>query len=516
MTSRQLLSSKQLLLAVFLLIFSAPVHAAEQQFLSPAEPQFLSPAEPVGAWQIAKIKTDDATNGRFCSMKNAYSDGSFLVFARDAGNTNSIAFEFPAHNLTVGGTFPIILTVDRFYRETQALAATPRVLVVQVGADDALYNLLAQKDALRMSVAGKEYVFGLKGTAKAFRALDDCAGVVRAGNFAGLPPVFSNVAEGFDPPIGSAPVMRQDIKSFVHVRRPNNQNQTASNASFVTTPANPADMTSKDAEIERLRAENKALQLEKDAADERLRAEAMHKVEIEKALEEQNRREQLQFEEKSRQMETQLREKEAVLEAERRRQQEALQIAEEAARRMEGEKKRFAQETRRLAEAERLAQQRRRAEEDIRRAAAAMPVKGAPPKSLRTTIAEAGIVAGNAIRVDGNALVWQRDDLFGTAEDFPSAPNEALIAAAERYMSDASMQCEGDYAGNLGRETIVAGDRAVIEAEIACINGTNDSAAVLLFVREQGKTSVIINETPAEAVAKALEARGKLLASFSR
>lgn len=498
MTLKRLLSSKQLFLAAWLLAVSAPAHTAEPSLVSAAEPSLVAKADPVGNWQVAKIKTDDETDGRFCSMKNAYPDGSFLVFARDAGNANSIAFEFPAHHLTVGGTYPMTLTVDRFYRETQALAATPRVLVAQLGADEALYNLLAQKDALRMSVAGKEYVFGLKGTAKAFRALDDCAGVRRAPTFAGLPPVFSNVAEGFDPPIGAAPVIRQDLKSFVQVRRPVPQNPVT------TAAADPAQMTSKDAEIERLRAENKALQLEKEAAAERLRAEAMHKVELEKALEEQNRREQLQFEEKARQMEAQLREKEAALETERLRQQEALRQAEETAKRMQEEKKRLAQETKRLIEA------------DAKRITTDIPVKAAPPKSLRAAIAEAGIVAGNAIRVDGRALVWQRDDLFGTAEDLPSHENESLSAAAERYMSEASTRCVGDYAGNLGRENVVAGGRSVLEAEIACINGTNDSAAVLLFVREQGKTSVIINETPADAVAKALEARGKLTASFSR
>lgn len=221
-------------------------------------------------WSVGPIQAKAQDGRGYCSMKSSYGTGTELVLARDALGANSIAIQLSRKNLRAGKIYPLTLAVGSVERKAEAMAATETVLIAQMGADEIFYDMLARKAVMTAKFEGHDFSFGLQGTSKALMALDNCAAAMNAGQRpkqvkVGLPPVFSDATGGFEPPIDTevtgGPVV-------IKVSRPPAERPLVKedNASSL--------------EIERLRAENKALELENQAAQERLRAAELKKQEI--------------------------------------------------------------------------------------------------------------------------------------------------------------------------------------------------------------------------------------------
>ena len=90
---------------------------------------------PRGPWEVGPINALSSSGVGFCSMKNIYEDGKGLVFARDAEGSNSIAISFTKKTLTSGAQYTVELNAEGLKRDMVALAATPMVLIVQMGLD---------------------------------------------------------------------------------------------------------------------------------------------------------------------------------------------------------------------------------------------------------------------------------------------------------------------------------------------------------------------------------------------
>lgn len=130
---------------------------------------------PLTSWSVGPIRAQSSSGLSYCSMKNKYQSGHGLVFARDAGGSNSIAVDFGKKMLAVGGQYTVNLIVAPLTRQMVAIAATPDVLIVQMGLDAPFYEMLRRKDALQVTVRDQVLTFGLNGTAAALDKLDDCA-----------------------------------------------------------------------------------------------------------------------------------------------------------------------------------------------------------------------------------------------------------------------------------------------------------------------------------------------------
>lgn len=139
---------------------------------------------PTGPWTVGVISAASDTGTRYCSMKNTYQNGMMLVFARDAGVSNSLAVDFRADTIEVGRLYPVTLTAGEDTRQMNALAATRQVLVIQMGQDRSFYQTMAAHNVLTLRFLKEEHLFGLDGTAASFDLLTACADTIAAkGDF---------------------------------------------------------------------------------------------------------------------------------------------------------------------------------------------------------------------------------------------------------------------------------------------------------------------------------------------
>lgn len=463
-------------------------------------------ATPAGSWAVGPISARTQDGRALCSMKNSYSNGVTLVFARDTMGSNSLAIEFADAKLESGRQYLLKLSIDHVERAATALAAGTNVLVTQMGADDVFFDMLARKSALHASFEGGSYAFGLKGTSKALLALDNCASILGGGKprtaRAALPPVFADLSEGFDAPIvgssyatASAPVIK--------VTRPRTEERLE---------------RSPDLEVESLRAENKALELENRAVLARLEAAELARRAVENKSEtavEQTRRE---LEESLAHLKRVVAENEALqqeLAAARARGQElsSLQARLRDTETRIASAERDKQEARRaLEEAQKRAQQAMQAQ--AQRAAALAPAAGGNSRGVKDILARASVANGGAvIRTAGEAYNWETNGLYGSAEEYPWTQGQDFRQTAESYIASSATRCAGDFAYSLGQPAR-AGGIETIEAEIACVDGKNDAAAAVLFVADADRLVVITHEGATAQMETALASRAKVAAAL--
>lgn len=433
---------------------------------------------PEGEWIVGPIAAKAQDGRSYCSMKNVYAGGVALVFARDALGTNSIAIDFsrtPIKPLVEGDIYPVTLMAGPAYRDVTALAAGQKVLVLQMGSDDAFYDMLARKDILTASFGDNEFSFGLQGTSKALIALDNCvASFTPGGGMArpktGLPPVFSDAAQGFDPPIVSAAASAPVIK--------------------VIHPAEDKPLLREDGgalEAARLRAENRALELENAAVLAKLRAAELRKMENDSRME-------AAFEERGR-----------ALEAENSR----LQAALAAAQAETGKKEELA---RRLTNMEKLNRQLQQEKaESLAKAIAAVEPAAGPPHAesiIQSMLAQ----KKNVKRAEGE-YAWESNGLLGSVEEYPAAENGNLRAFMDSYIAATGKSCPGDFAFTLA-DSVRTAMMETAEAELACIDNAVNAAAAVLFVSDPKKIFVVTYEGSAGQMPDALKERASVFSSL--
>lgn len=166
----------------------APAFAATVPAKSPAPAAAsgpVTPARPRGPWIVGPINAQASSGVGFCSMKNSYDDGRAVIFARDAEGSNSIAVSFADKFMQSGAQYPVTLAAEGLKRDMIALAATPKVMIIQMGLDRDFYTILRKKETLEIGFRDKRFAFQLGGTSDALDALTKCAMDVAAGkNFA--------------------------------------------------------------------------------------------------------------------------------------------------------------------------------------------------------------------------------------------------------------------------------------------------------------------------------------------
>jgi hypothetical protein len=144
-------------------------------------PVFAGPANaPKGDWIVGPINAASSSGVGYCSMKNDYRNGNSLVFARDAEGSNSLAIDFHKKILQSGGQYTLTLHVGPLQREMMAIAATPSVLIIQMGLDRDFYSMLQRKSSLLVDFQTSQMSFGLDGTQDGLKALTACAQAVGA------------------------------------------------------------------------------------------------------------------------------------------------------------------------------------------------------------------------------------------------------------------------------------------------------------------------------------------------
>jgi hypothetical protein len=205
---------------------------------------------PQGDWSVGPINAKSSSGSFYCSMKNGFKDGSTLVFARDAVGSNSLALDLIDGNFTAGGQYMVTLDVGMLTRQVSAVAASNRVLVMQLGDDRPFYDMLRRKNVMQVGFENRSLGFELKGTAKALDTLTECATALKEGK------KFSQA-------------------NIAPVNQPSDESPAEKEGMSIGQQS--AEKNARD-EIERLRAENRKLMLQ----NQRMEREAIERQEDER------------------------------------------------------------------------------------------------------------------------------------------------------------------------------------------------------------------------------------------
>ncbi|MFH1157493.1 MAG: hypothetical protein V1721_01195 [Pseudomonadota bacterium] len=496
--------------------------------------QMASAAEgnaPVSGWTVGRISAKSEGGVSYCSMKNSYRNGQMLVFARDGSGANSIGLDFRKDSLEVGRQYGVTIRAGAVTRQVTALAATRQVMIMQMGIDNAFYGVLGSKGSLSFGVGSDRHVFSLDASAKALKALGDCAEGLKSGSeFAQVtvPPGKGNdggsESDGMAVETATSPAPRIH-KTVSRIKED----------SIESVPGLPtlAVNESLREDIGKLRIENRKLALENQKIQGKLLERENTAV---KAREEAVRQERLnaeleQLKAENRRLAREFRAGQEGLRAEALRQkaenerlarEKAIQdeISEEALR-LKAENERLARE--KAVQDEISAEMLRLKTEENGRLEEQMYLAGAPEKigiesSLKTLLVKARVAPDERIRSDDSlpagAYRWEVDDVFGSAQDLPWVSGKSFSEMAKEYIRQAASRCRGDFAEKTG-EVRKAGRMDVLESEIACLDGQDDAAAAILFVMDQGRLSVVMQEGTVDQMTAALSKRDSMVSAAS-
>ncbi|MDE1152612.1 MAG: hypothetical protein PW788_08760 [Micavibrio sp.] len=441
---------------------------------------------PRGAWSVGPINAVSSSGVGFCSMKNVYDDGKALVFARDAEGSNSIAVSFTEKKfMTSGAQYQVNLEADNLKRTMVALAATPTVLIVQMGLDRDFYTILRKKNVLNIGVRDKQYSFSLSGTAEALDALTKCAQDVAAGKVYKQTEVAVAPVQGPFAPAAANP--NAIIPGVPVMAMPTLEN---------SMPGKQAADTTLRYEIERLKLENRRLMAENMAATQRaIAADRGHHTAADTQME-------------------------AALEAQR----QSLLLAEEEQAAPKPAKAPAVIPVASAPLAAPVAATPVKAEEaaddkvDMGILLAAEPAAGdstPPAQPVAPFLYSLLVKSGVTPTVQGLGYVWLTNNIYGAAEERQVPQGRGLRDSASDYVSQAAARCKGDFA-HKEASPVKLGQLMAIESEVACLDGKNDAAAALLFVEEKGKIAIITHEGMADQMETALSQRDAVKSAISR
>lgn len=399
-------------------------------------PAFAAGNAPAGPWSVGPIRGESSSGLGYCSMKNTYADGIMLVFARDAAGANSLALDFAAPEMTAGAQYVVTLEVGSLSRQLVAIAATKDVLLIQIGHDQPFYDMLRRKNVLQVSYQKKSFSFGLDGSADAIEALGACAADLAGGK------EVQQVEVSLKPqPAG------EDKDELAPAHEDLGIGRQALDSSLKS-------------EIERLRLENRKLQLENQVITRQIAAENAENAALAEAMMEKKK-----------------------LEAENKKLQKTLK-----------DKKDVVSETAPVAPP------------------APAKAKKATGDSFMIRLLRAGRVPAQLSGMSGKAQVytWNAGTVAGGAVEEPRA-GKSIGEAIGEYITRAERGCQGDFAHKLG-DARKAGSAETITGEIACMDGQSDTASALLFVAQDDNVSAIIFDTSTATVEDALAQRNALAA----
>jgi hypothetical protein len=444
----------------------------------------LTISAPVESWTVGPIQAKSSSGVGYCSMKNTYDDGKVLVFARDAEGSNSVAIDFHKKILKVGAQYVVGMKVGMVERKMLAIAATPAVLIVQMGLDHTYYETLRRKAVMQLSFNGDEMAFALNGTGDALAALSKCAVAVGQGK---AYPV-THIAAGKIP----ADKLAGDVAAVLPAA-----DEPALPQSGVVQNPNPDDFDlgrqSAEATLRRqiaeLQAENRKLLLQNQAIAARMLAE-----------------------DKGRHPLAQPDPPEEVVAMppggmmmHDAAPMKAINVKTFARARAGGKTHVVSASIVPAGGAEAA---------NMAAAPSVEPAAGAGVTDsgfLRSLLFRAGIKPHAAGK---GRYTWKTDDVYGGALEGPVPQGADFNRVVANYLNEARTRCGGDFARKLGLVETLSG-KTVQTGEIVCIDGRHDVGAALLFVQDGGNFLVVTHEGTTDQMDEALAKRKAVLSKIS-
>jgi len=445
-----------------------------------------------GEWVVGPINIKSSNGQSFCSMKTRYANGHSLVVASDTKGARSLAIDFGKKSLTAGSQYYVTFYVGPIHRTMVAIAATTEVLISQMGDDRDFFDMMRSKEVLEADFNNQQLSFSLKGAAAALDELARCTsahGQGQAYTQAKLPTPAQAEAKAAEAKAVAAELARNSDMKL----------------------SEQAVSSSLSDEIQRLREENRRLQLENQAVTARLKAGDVAAAEAELA---------------------------ALAELES--QQRMLKIENERLR-DEAASMAAVQET--------LAPSTRAPSAAADAVSVRFPTLATPPQAIQPAagnpaaqamqdavmspdpeaVTQVAAVAPKAAAVPSMAsrvLGWMAHD--GAAPEMANGisvwrwtSGNSLVAvqpwpadaqAVAQYISALEGRCAGDFAKKQS-EPATASGLTMVAAEVACIDETNQAAAVLAFLSDGAEMAVVTFETGAETISDALSQRQHLVAA---
>jgi len=426
---------------------------------------------PQGDWVVGPISSSANGGKSFCSLKNVYDGAYHIVFARDDMQGDFIAVTLDKERFSAGRQYQSVFTVGPIKRVMNSIAATTRVLITKLGDDPNLYEMLTLKEVLNVEVDGKRLAFDLKGFAKGFERLDDCAQKVGTGEK--FPVEKISIDGTAVPDIPSKP-----LSTFVAEALEENKDFKLSEQSLENKRVS---------EIESLRREKIRLERENQLISSRLQVSDLQAIDMEA----------------SRLAEFERKERALMIENEHLREKlEKIQQKKSAGSQSQAAPPPVETPSVPVMEAKDTA------------GAAVLPQKNV----LDIAYQAAGVPAQSTISSgeDGSrSWSWQKGEVYISLQELPNSYGADMKAYAERYIDTVSQRCAGDFAHKISGSDEVGGHLHTLTAEIACIDNLHDSVAALVFLAQAEKAVVVTYESAKNKISDILSMRDSFVSRIS-
>ncbi|MBI1214227.1 MAG: hypothetical protein GC185_00245 [Alphaproteobacteria bacterium] len=130
-------------------------------------------------WKVGIVNPKGAS---FCAMVNKFDNGVSLAFALNPEGMGSVALDLGKQAFNAGKDYPATLTTaDGHVEKVTGHATSGQSVVMQIGRDDAFYDMLSKKPTLDIGLSAFKVSFALKQFEPGYRSLVDCSGSLTGG-----------------------------------------------------------------------------------------------------------------------------------------------------------------------------------------------------------------------------------------------------------------------------------------------------------------------------------------------
>lgn len=139
---------------------------------------------------------------------------------------------------------------------------------------------------------------------------------------------------------------------------------------------------------------------------------------------------------------------------------------------------------------------------------------------LTNLLRQAGISISQAITPakhnpfgTGVAYVWESNELAGMAAQQKDVKAGNFDNAVSKQLKELKSACKGDFAAQPAQQASTA-TLSYAAYDAACIAGANSTSAAILFYQKDGSFNVISHETAPDDMAKAMDARDRIVTTL--
>ncbi len=453
-------------------------------------------------WSVGPIAAQGADGATYCSLKNAYSGGRTLVFARDNQGNNSIAVNFGRDMFHAHHKYNVKLRAGHTVRRVDALAASSKILVMQTGIDTVLYDAVSSHHDISFTALRRTYGFDLDASvADGLMALGNCTDALKnGGQFTAK----------------SIPLVHKTVKVAEKSRH-------KSSRRFEKAALKRLPLPNRDQEKKQIAQQVLGLidQNQNPVTPSVKPAPAVASAPVAAVLK-----------------------KPVPLKPVATTPPPAPAVA--VAKQPAPVKLVAPPPAPAVVASSQPAPVKLippKAEEPVVPVVTASsepapvppapvnppPVAVPPPMpapapqdvtensslSLRELLKTAHIASDAQIKTSGSGMLqWMGDGLFGSAQQLTVESGASMKTLAKRYLQKTADICTGQYAKKVdGLQQI--GDFDVLKADVTCVDGKNNAAAAILFLSGRGQFSVITQEGTADQLAAAMADRDAIVAAVS-